>query len=117
MPSLSKAALDELNSARDMALAEAADKRQRLMLLSQQVKEFDAILDKIVQASLGRQFIDSSSYSNQIGGFGNVHRCQPPTPEELQATEIRELNERVVRLESRLAAVAAIAEFAKVHKS
>lgn len=123
MPSISQAKLNELSTAVEQARTKYADEAKRSEIASARVQRFDDILDKIVRAANGLPLIEDHNRGDYgmspgyITSMDNGHRCEPPTTEEVQRNEIATLNERVVGLESRLAAVVAVATFAKDHKS
>lgn len=87
---------------------------------------FDEILDKIVRAARGLELIvrhSDGTYGYSLpmhaGMYTNDggHQCTPPTPEQIQARMIDDLFARQVELEKKLAAVIAVATFAKEHKA
>lgn len=119
MPSISAARLKQLEAEADEQRREADRWRDRAQHAEDRLGQFDAILDKVVRATDGRPLSD-----NDRGGYGANYMGSeilgPPRKiktEERQAEEIRGLNERVVNLESRLAAAKAIASFARAHKA
>jgi hypothetical protein len=123
MPSISQAKLDELNEQFANALRIAERNAERANVAERKVQTFDAILEKVIRAANGQRLTEDR------GGWSGVNAYGPsgwvegevskkkPTVEERQANEIRQLNERITNLEARLAAVGAVAQFAKAHKA
>ena len=111
MPSIKQADLDELNSRVSTAEIDRDRQRTQSAQNAAQIVTFDSILDKIVRAANGQPLIDSPNavYGNYWGG--TVSALDPnykPSKGERAEREIANLNERVVDLERRLAAVNAV---------
>jgi hypothetical protein len=85
------------------------------------INNFDAILTKIIRAAQGIPLIQSDDlgYGVMTPNFmgHDPHRCQPPTSEELQAEMLKNQTTYNAELQSRIAAVIAVAQFAKEHKA
>jgi hypothetical protein len=63
--------------------------------------------------------VNPNSYSTSNSGYMSLdepHHCTPPTTKVIQARMIDDLFNRLVDLETKLAAVKAISVFAKEHK-
>lgn len=125
MPSISQAKLDELREINENALRIADRNGERANVAERKVQQFDAILEKVIRAANGQKLtddrggwpgIDGVRYAPSAWIEGEVSK-KKPTVEERQANEIRLLNERLTVLEARLAAVGAVAQFAKAHKA
>lgn len=96
--------------------------RDKNLVLEKKILNFDEILDKIVRASNGVPLMQSD-----VGAFGSLnvpahydngsHRCTPFTPEEMRQGELEGLREQTMMFAEQLAAVRAIATFAKEHKA
>lgn len=115
MPSISTAKLKELTDARDKALTELQIERDVARMHRRQMDNVNAILDKIVKAAQGCPLDVAGFYGcSGVLSTGDSARL---TDVERQALEQERVRERVVSLESRLAAVVAVAQFAKAHKS
>lgn len=119
MVSISQARLNELQDLVDAANEAESLERNARQVAQAKVAQFDTILDKIIRAAEGRPLIDDRNNFYGNGGYmhSDMHRCQPPTVEEVLREQVTALNDRVVGLESRLAAVVAVTQFAKAHKS
>lgn len=120
MPSISKAKLDELEASVRAAEGYAKRANDRATEAETKLKAFDAVLDKVERAAQGRPLTDDRNQGGWMHSYGiSSEEWQRPKPplEERQEQEIRALNERIVGLESRLAAVVAVAQFAKEHKA
>lgn len=99
------------------ALAETRDRKH---VLDAKVSNFDEILDKILRAASGMSLLTSQGYGSVNVGMSHnneTHRCVPYNTEELYHLELAKYREQTVELAERLAAVRAIAEFAKEHKA
>lgn len=120
MPSISQAKLNELNDEVEDAVRRCNVEVRRSEAAQARVKTFDAILDKITRAARGLPLIEDRNrhgFGYTPGYVEDGHRCQPPPVEEVLRQQVNTLHERIVSLESHLAAVIAVAEFAKEHKS
>lgn len=123
MPSISKAKLDELNTELEARGRLASQHHERAETAERKLRQFDSVLDKIVRAAEGRPLTDERNAGGNYWGASNyIHPSadgvgRKPKAVELQAQEIRSLNDRIVHLESRLAATVAVATFAKAHKA
>lgn len=120
---ISKEHFEFLNGKIETLERTLGEERETKLFLAQQVRSFNEILDKIVRAAKGLPIIQSTDghsirYGEANRSFeGDFHRCSPPTPEEHFTNELRTFQEQVIFLSDRLAAVTAIAEFAKEHKA
>src|ERR1700684_4283948 len=124
MPSISQRDLDALKEGADNWHRVADSYRSEKSLLEGRVIRFDDILDKIYRAAYGAPLQSDNRGNAVLDGFWtgssiaeSQHRCQAPSEAERHAGEVRELHQRIVELESRIAAVAALAVFAKDHKA
>lgn len=121
MVSISQVKLDELN--RTIEELQGVNNRDVTLraLMKKEIDNFDEILDKIVRAANGGPINTSRGYDyGQVVGSnydGPSHRCTPFTTEEIRAAEIEGLREQTMMLAERLAAVSAIAQFAREHKA
>lgn len=87
-------------------------------LYRQQVAGFDKILDEIVktaQGTMGVNFYPTTNFAPLMTAGPCVH--ERPSEEERRELEVRGLYERVASTEAALAAVRAVATFAKEHKA
>lgn len=116
MPSISQAKLDELNQRLERADARVENLRFEKSALETRVRTFDTILGKIVKAANGQPLTEDR---NHYGYSMMSDQIYPPrmTDEERQELREKEMRDRIVNLESRLAAVVAVAQFATDHKS
>lgn len=119
MPSISQAKLNEIEEASCAATASAARERDRANQAAERVRAFDSVLDKIVRAADGRPLTDERNGGGWLSApsYGEFDPRFPPSVEERRERDFRELHDRIVGLESRLAAVKAVAQFAKEHKA
>lgn len=120
MPSIKQADLDTLHQ--DVADAQASSQRhleeyQSLKVAYDQEygkrQDFDKVLDQIIKTASGDYRWSGDSYGNigmtpMMGG-----QMRELTKAERHEALLTSLNERVVNLESRLAAAVAVATFAK----
>lgn len=113
MPSISAARLRELEAEGEFA--------QRLRSVTteqaQKIAHFKQILGEIVDVARGAQGTTVTSSSGNYAWSSADADVVPPSKTERQATELRELNRQIVKVEARLAAVIAVSEFAKEHHS
>lgn len=117
MASIPQSKLDDLEASLASFQRAAKANEDRAAVAERKVKRFDDILDKIVKAATGRPLTDDlhgGYYASD--SYGSVADPRM-TDAERQAMEQERLRERVVSLESRLAAVVAVAQFAKGHKA
>ena len=120
MPSISKTALDELNERVRVAEARSENERQEKIALRAKVSQFDDILDKLIKAANGYPLVEERGNTwGMTNGYsiGSAPLDQRLTDAERQAIEQERLRERLNGAESRLAAVVAVAQFAKAHKA
>ena len=121
MPSIKQSDLDELERAALAARDDASTTRKDAERLRTAARLFDTILDKIVRAANGAPLTDAKNdggyYGNQWGLARAIDPRDKPSRSERHEQEVSNLQDRIVELERRLAAVNAIAVFAKEHKS
>lgn len=122
MPSIAQSKLDELNAKVVSTARLAEDHEDRAVTAERRLRAFDTVLDKIVRAANGMPLSDSPNRGEYAANYMSMNpMVGEPTrklkTEERQEQEIRALNERIVGLEARLAAVTAVATFAKNHKA
>lgn len=120
MPSIKQSDLDELKRAASAARDDAFTTRQDADRLRTAARTFDTILDKIVRAAHGEPLVnvsDDGYYPNVWGLTRSIDPSHKPSRSERHEREVSNLQDRIVELERRLAAVNAIAVFAKEHKS
>lgn len=116
---ISKARLAELEHNADFWQGEAEKLSARITdVLEPRVATFGRILEKIERAAEGIPV----NYEPNQGGYGLVdhgermYRNERLTDEEKREIEMQNLRIQVLNLERRLAAVIAIAQFAKEHQ-
>lgn len=120
MPNISKHEFNKMQTEIEVLQQSLRETRDRKHVLEAQVSNFDEILCKILLAANGLHLTSPVYGSVNVGSSydsGGPHRCVPYTPEELQQLELKGYREQTVELAERLAAVRAIAEFAKEHKA
>lgn len=119
MPSIKQAYLDELKHAASAGRDDAFTARQDADRLRVAARSFDTILDKIVRAAHGVPLVNVSDgyYANGWGLRTAIDPSRKPSKSERHEQEVSSLQDRIVELERRLAAVNAIAVFAKEHRS
>lgn len=127
MPNITRAELDALTEkaeqAERQARAQVADAQARsrswqdtAAVAAEKVKAFDDILDKIDRASHGYAIEEQRHFPG--AGYAVAMEREPRMTEEERAQARADAQaERIVELERRLAAVSAIAQFARAHKA
>lgn len=121
---ISKTDYDKLVAERDYLEARHAELRDTVRDQTIQMNNFDEILDKIGRAAHGYPIVmDRNSGVNGMtpgyygGHQGEQHQCQVPGEIEVLRYDLLIANQIRTELERQLAAVKAIAEFAKEHKA
>jgi hypothetical protein len=121
MPSISKEKLDDLHAALGASDDRAEEWKQKAQAAESRTRRFDDILDKIKKAAQGQSLASSrDGYGGAMNpgfGYATGEPIRKIKTEERQAQEIRDLNEQVSTLRARVAAVVAVAEFAREHKA
>lgn len=120
---ISKEVFDEMEGMIQSLKEEVAEDQETRLQLRAQLSTFDEILEKITRAADGWPLINARN--GNVAGYDNVgmsryerpHRCVPFTPEELRQGELEALREQSMMFAERLAAVKAVAQFAKEHKA
>lgn len=117
---ISKESFEKMNSEVEYLEREMKKERSKKEYLEKMVITFDHILEKIVRAAEGVPLIqDDRSYAMMSNGmhYEQPHRCTPLTHDEVRLAEVEALHDQVLMLAERLAAVKAVAAFAKEHKA
>lgn len=117
MPNITKAKLDEMNELVERYEEELDKLNKRLAAAERGTRTFDGILDKIIMAANGMPLTsnrDGHNFAAVNHGYAYDVRM---TEAEKAAIAEEERRERIVNLEARLAAVVAVCQFAKEHKS
>lgn len=118
---ISKDTFDKMMFEMEVLSKELTKTQQEVRDLGNRCITFDRILDKVLAAANGFPLTSSRNGYEQVnlGGYSDhqPHRCTPFTDQELRQGELEALREQSMMLAERLAAVRAIAEFAKEHKA
>lgn len=116
MPSISKVKLDEIQRGAEFNQKRYEDELRRANALDLQIRRFDDILDKVIAAAQGRPLRRSENGYGFSPGLISAQDSRMTDAERQEAREQQQFD-RVVGLESRLAAVVAVAQFAIDHKA
>lgn len=101
--------------------------KENRLILERSLNTVDDILSKIVRAATGLPINVNHGMNPGLtpgemgvaynGSSQNMHRCEPPSELEMLRWELSSARDGLSMMEMRLAAVIAIAEFAKEHKA
>lgn len=126
MPSISQARLDEMTAELAEARREATECHSASTAQYARVARFDSILEKVINSANGQSLASDFNRGGFTPGYAMNGQLQVVSPcghtreateAERHEAELRGLNARIVYLECRVAAVIAVATFAKEHKA
>lgn len=111
-------ASDRFEELKESHKARLDTEREQLDFMRRKVVTFDQILDKIIKAANGMPLCDiRSGYDTLSRSMGSYIGSQSPTDAQREEFKLSQMHERIVDLESRLASVVAVTQFAKSHKA
>lgn len=124
---ISKVKYDEMVDEIENLKAQVQYGREQRLIFERSLGTVDDILSKIVRAATGLPINVNHGMNpgltpgdfgvNYAGSNQNMHRCEPPSELEMLRWELSSARDGLSTMEMRLAAVIAVAEFAKEHKA